>query len=117
MKASAIPSAPPVVPALDSIQLALLREGLQLKRAEVDDELTRLLAFAQDESEIQARLPFFRLLDERLQAMVAGRYGRCERCGRALSFCYLRDQPWVTRCAGCAAVGDSSGGERALPSR
>ena len=117
MKAEASAQTTPAAPALSSLQLALLRECLQQKHAEVDEELTRLLAFAQDETEIRARVPFFRQLEERLRAMAEGRYGRCVRCDRGLSFSYLRDQPWVTRCQRCAATSDSSAHERALPSR
>ncbi len=44
---------------------------------------------------------FKALLNERLEALVEGRYGRCEECGRALSPAELNELPWVTSCQEC----------------
>jgi RNA polymerase-binding transcription factor DksA len=46
---------------------------------------------------------FLDLIDGRLQAIRAGRYGRCERCGDGLPYEHLEQVPWIDTCQACAA--------------
>jgi len=99
---------------LDAAQLNLLRRRLLAKGSEINERLTRLMAGENfdigrllepqpGETPIERLRRFLMLIDERLQAIRAGRYGVCERCGAPMSFAALEQVPWATTCARCAA--------------
>ena len=94
-------------------ELRLLRRQLLDKGAELNDQLTRLLAGQRVDVQTLAsggepgEMPIERLrrfldrIDACVRAIRAGSYGRCETCGEPLPFVALREMPWADRCASC----------------
>jgi RNA polymerase-binding transcription factor DksA len=109
-------NAPADDPGCDTAQLAALKQALLRKGSEINEKLTRLLAGESfdierllvggepGETPIERLQRFLGIVDERLRAMREGRYGRCEKCGKALSFAALQEAPWVTLCPACDAA-------------
>jgi RNA polymerase-binding transcription factor DksA len=101
---------------LDSDQLRSLRHDLLAKGAEINEKLTRLLAGesvdvdalvgggAPGETPAERLRRFLDLIDERIHAIAAGRFGHCAACGAAQSFAELHEMPWATRCRACATL-------------
>jgi RNA polymerase-binding transcription factor DksA len=99
-------------------QVQTLKRQLLKKGAEINEKLTRLLngqkvdmaallgAAKPGESPIERLRRFLTLVDGRIQAIRAGRYGRCESCGAPLPFDHLQQIPWIDTCADCARKPD-----------
>jgi RNA polymerase-binding transcription factor DksA len=98
-------------------EVALLRRQLLKKGAEINEKLTRLLSGQKVDVEallsggkkkpgadpIERLRHFLALVDGRIKAIAAGRYGRCESCGEGLPFEHLQQIPWIDTCQACAA--------------
>ena len=48
---------------------------------------------------------FLALIESRREALDAGTYGQCLRCGAELSLAELAEMPWVETCRDCASHG------------
>ncbi len=104
----------PVPEPLTDEQVQILRRQLLKKGAEINEKLTRLLNGQKvdinallgggkaGESPIERLRHFLALVDGRIQAIRAGRYGRCESCGAPLPFPHLQQIPWIDTCGDCA---------------
>jgi RNA polymerase-binding transcription factor DksA len=94
----------------------VLRRALLDKGQELAELLAAVLAGRQEpsaldlldaepgETEEERLRRYLGLVQSRLDALAAGSYGRCERCGAELTFAELREVPWATRCRACAAA-------------
>jgi len=100
---------------LTSEQIQLLRRRLLKKGAEINEKLTQLLngqnpsvdglfgPSKPGETPIERLRRFLALVDGRIQAIRAGRYGRCATCGEPLPYAHLEQVPWIDTCERCAA--------------
>ena len=105
-----------MIPGIDPKQLDRLTRRIIAKGSEINEALTALLAGetvdvdrlmgrgTPGETPIERLRRFLALIDERLLAIRQGRYGRCERCGRAFLFPELDEVPWATECRECAVA-------------
>jgi hypothetical protein len=101
-----------------SEEIARLKRVLLRKGAEINEKLTALLAGQKPalsglppvtrpgETPEERLRRFLALVDGRLRAIAAGRYGRCERCGDGLPVTDLEQIPWLDTCRACAAQPD-----------
>ena len=101
---------PPPTPAqIHFLQRRLLRKGgelaailAELLAGERPDVMRLLGRGKPGETPIERTRRFLRLVDERLQAVHAGTYGRCVQCGDGLPFAQLEQAPWIDTCEACA---------------
>jgi RNA polymerase-binding transcription factor DksA len=104
--------------ALDPRQLQQLRRQLLKKGAELNEKLVQLLGgspvdvnrlpgISRPGEQPSERLRrFLDLVDRKIQAIRSGSYGRCDRCGAALSFVELEQMPWADLCRRCSEPSD-----------
>jgi RNA polymerase-binding transcription factor DksA len=108
----AIPSFPR--PGLTADELAGLRRRLLVKGRELAEQLAALMAGLKPkatdildarpgETPIEKTRRYLGLVDGRIKAIAAGRYGRCAGCDSLISYAQLAELPWMDLCAVCAA--------------
>ena len=101
-------------------QIGQLKRQLLRKGSEINERLVAILSGkkvtmesllvglggsgAKKESQEEKLRHFLDLVDGRIKAIAAGRYGRCERCGDGLPFEHLQQVPWIDTCQRCAAT-------------
>ena len=101
---------PPSEEEIRHLKKLLLRKG-----AEINERLTRLLAGQHvtlesilspkpGETPLERLRRFMALVDGSLQAIRAGSYGRCQRCGDGLPYAHLEQIPWIDTCQKCGAM-------------
>jgi DnaK suppressor protein len=97
---------------LTADELARLRRRLLVKGRELAEQLAALLAGltprATDvldarpgETKIERTRRYLDLVDGRIKAIAAGRYGVCDGCGAPLPYVQLDALPWLDRCTAC----------------
>ncbi len=64
---------------------------------------TDLLDARPGETPIEKTRRYLDLVDGRIKAIAAGRYGVCEGCGAAIPYVQLDALPWLDRCNACRA--------------
>lgn len=102
---------PPTVDEIKRLKHALLKKG-----AEINEKLTQALAGEKvsipmvdgkkGETPIERLRRFMRIVDEQLQAIARGSYGKCVTCGDGLPYEQLEQVPWIDTCQSCAKKAD-----------
>ncbi len=48
---------------------------------------------------------YMAVIQDRLEQIRDGRYGKCEKCGKEIRFVELDEMPWADTCGECASKG------------
>jgi RNA polymerase-binding transcription factor DksA len=101
-------------PGLTAEELAGLRRRLLVKGRELAEQLaalmagltpkaTDLLEARPGETPIERTRRYLDLVDGRIKAITAGRYGTCSGCHAPIPYVRLAEVPWMDLCTSCAA--------------
>jgi RNA polymerase-binding transcription factor DksA len=104
--------APP--PLFTQDELGRLRRKLLAKGRDLAQELSELMAGLKPkatdlleakpgETRIERVRRYLDLVDRKIKAVAAGRYGLCDSCATPIPLVQLNELPWLERCAGCRA--------------
>ena len=102
-------------PGLTPDEVAGLRRQLLLKGRDLAEQLAALMAglspSATDlldarpgETPIERTRRYCDLVDARIKAIAAGRYGRCTSCDASIPYVQLAEVPWMDLCTDCGAA-------------